>query len=328
MQKSTTATPPVELIIAIVLAAVLIAGSLIFLGLQFRPKADESSADFDAEQLKQELTTEILAEVRQQIQQQPVSTQSGDAVPVPDSDQFTQDLKAEILAEVQNADFIDPVIDAGIQRYVAKQQETQANARAEQARLAQEKAKNVPPVDAEVDHVYGNPDAVISLIEYSDFECPFCKSYHPNPKQVVDDSDGGVNLVYRHYPLGFHNPGAQKQAEASECAADLGGNDAFWKYTDAIYERTTSNGKGFPIENLVPLAEELGLDGEQFRACLDSEKYAQRVKDDLSEGTASGITGTPGTIILNNETGEVRLASGALPAAQIQAKIEELLPQE
>ena len=324
MKKSATATTPVELIVAILLAAVLIAGSLIFLGLQFRPKADESSAGFDAEQFKQEVKAEILTEVRQQ----PVSTQSGDAAPAPDSDQLPQDIKAEILAEVQNAEFIDPVIDAGIQRYVAKQQEAQANARVEQERLAQEKAKNVPPVDAAVDHIYGSPDAVISLIEYSDFECPFCKSYHPNPKQVVDDSEGSVNLVYRHYPLGFHNPGAQKQAEASECAADLGGSEAFWKYADAIYERTTSNGKGFPIENLVPMAEELGLDGELFRECLESEKYAQRVKDDLSEGAASGITGTPGTIIMNNDTGEVRLASGALPATQIQAKVRELLPQE
>ncbi len=328
MKNHPTATAPVELIVAILLAAVLVAGSLIFLGVQFRPKANESSSDFDVEKLKQELKSEILEDVRQQAQQQPASTQSGDAAPVPDSDQLQQDLKAEILAEVQSAEFIDPVIDSGIQRYVVKQQETQANARAEQARLAQEKAKNVPPVDVEVDHIYGNTDALISLIEYSDFECPFCKSYHPNPKKVVDDSEGTVNLVYRHYPLGFHNPGAQKQAEASECAADLGGNDAFWKYADAIYERTTSNGKGFPIENLVPLAEELGLDGEQFRECLDSEKYAQRVKDNLSEGTASGITGTPGTIIVNNETGEVRLASGALPATQIQAKIQELLPQE
>jgi protein-disulfide isomerase len=294
------AAKPVELIVAIVFAAVLIAGSVVFLGLQLAPQTEDvadtpSTPPFDAEQLKQELKMEITS---------------------------------EILAEVQNTTFIDPVIDAAIQRYVARQQEAQEKARAEQQRLAQEKAKNVPRVDLERDHIYGNPEAVISLIEYSDFECPFCKTFHPNPKKVVDDSDGKVNLVYRHYPLGFHNPGAQKQAEASECAAELGGNEAFWKYADAIYDRTTSNGNGFPLENLVPLAEELGLDSERFRECLDSGKYAELVQNQLKDGTNSGITGTPGTIILNNKTGEARLASGALPPEQLQANVQQLLSQE
>lgn len=325
MKKAET---PVELIVAILLAAVLIAGSLVFLGFQFRPQAESVSATFDAEQLKQQIKTEILAEVRQESRPESGQSQSTDGTLDFDPEQFKQDLKTEILTEVQNTEFIDPVIDAGIQRYVIKQQEAQANARAEQERLAQEKAKNVRKVDPERDHIYGNPDALITLIEYSDFECPYCKSYHPNPKQVVDDSDGQVNWVYRHYPLQFHNPGAQKQAEASECAAELGGNDAFWKYTDTIYERTTSNGRGFPIENLVPLAEELGLDADAFRECLESEKYAERVQEELKEGANSGITGTPGTIILNNETGEVRLASGALPVNQLQARVQELLPQE
>lgn len=326
MKQATTT--PIELIVAIILAAVLIAGSLVFLGLQFRSQSGESSPAFDAEQLKQEMKAEILAEARQQDPQQPAQSQSGDVTPAFDAEQLKQELKVEILEEVQNEKFIDPVIDAGIQRYVRKQQEAQANTRAEQQRLAQEKAKNVRKVNPERDHIYGNPDALITLIEYSDFECPYCKSYHPNPKKVVDDSEGQVNWVYRHYPLTFHNPGAQKQAEASECAAELGGNDAFWKYANTIYERTTSNGKGFPIENLVPLAEELGLDAEKFRECLDSEKYTERVQAELKEGANSGITGTPGTIILNNETGEVRLASGALPASQLQARIQELLPQE
>lgn len=324
MKHTMMGKTPVELLSAIVLAAVLISGSLVFLGWQLRPRPDETAPAIDRQQLKQDITAEVLAEIQKKQDAADGDTLAAEAVPALD----TEELRAEILAEVQNADFIDPIIDAGIQRYIAKQQEAQAEAREAQARQAEEKARNVPPLDPENDHIYGNPDALITLIEYSDFECPFCKTYHPNPKQVVDESDGTVNLVYRHYPLAFHNPGAQKQAEASECAAELGGNDAFWQYADAIYERTTSNGQGFPLENLVPLAEEIGLDAEAFRECVDSDRYAQYVKDQMSAGAASGITGTPGTIIRNNETGEVRLASGALPVAQIHAKIQELLPQE
>ena len=99
----------------------------------------------------------------------------------------------------------------------------------------------------------------------------------------------------------------------------------FWKYADLIYERTTSNGKGFPIENLVPLAEEIGLDRDQFQACLESERYAKRVQEDFQEGTSSGISGTPGNILLNNTTGEVKLKSGALPVEALKVEINKML---
>ena len=134
-----------------------------------------------------------------------------------------------------------------------------------------------------------------------------------------------VNWVYRHFPLAFHNPGAQKQAEASECANELGGNKAFWKYTDSIYERTKSNGDGFPVHKLTPLAKQIGLDESKFRTCLESGKYTARVKEDLIEGTQIGINGTPGNILLNNETGAVKLKPGAIPLATLKAEVERLL---
>jgi protein-disulfide isomerase len=180
-------------------------------------------------------------------------------------------------------------------------------------------------VSAERDHIYGNPDASVSLIEYSDFECPFCKRFHPTAKKIVEAYDGEVNWVYRHFPLAFHNPGAQKQAEASECAAALGGNDAFWRYTDLIYKRTRSNGKGFPISKLVPLAKEIGLEEAEFRQCLDEGRFAERVKEDIEEGSRVGITGTPGTILLHNTTGEVIPQPGAAPFNTFKQLIDQLL---
>jgi protein-disulfide isomerase len=216
-------------------------------------------------------------------------------------------------------------IDAGIERYVQKQREAREKTRSEQARLAAAKAKNVRRVSKSRDHIRGNPDAKVSLIEYSDFECPFCKRFHPTAKKLVETYGGKVNWVYRHFPLAFHNPGAQKEAEASECAAELGGNDAFWKYADLIYQRTHSNGKGFPLTGLVPLAKEIGLDGKKFQACLDSGKMAARVAEDSNEGVRIGITGTPGNVLLNNETGAVALKPGAFPLEVMKGEIDHLL---
>lgn len=216
-------------------------------------------------------------------------------------------------------------IAIGIEQYVQRQQETRRRAQSQARLSAAEKTKNVRRVSATRDHIYGNPDAKVSLIEYSDFECPFCKRFHPTAKQIVDAYDGKVNWVYRHFPLAYHNPGAQKQAEASECANELGGNEAFWKYANTIYERTTSNGKGFPLNKLVPLAKEVGLDEKKFQECLDTGRYTARVKEDFNEGVKIGITSTPGNVLLNNETGAVRLTAGAVPFAVLKGQIDQLL---
>lgn len=242
-----------------------------------------------------------------------------------DEDHLVQRLKDEIMQELREGDFLKKEIEAGIKDYEAGKAQAQVDARAEQQRLASEKAKNVRRVSANRDHIFGNSDAEVSLIEYSDFECPYCKRYHLTPKAAVEAYGGRVNWVYRHFPLNFHNPGAQKQAEASECAGELGGNDSFWAYTDAIYERTKSNGKGFPLEGLVPLAEQLGLASEAFEDCLSSGKHAGRVREDLEEGASIGIAGTPGTIVLNNKTGNVRKVNGALPLARLKKEIDLLL---
>jgi len=224
-----------------------------------------------------------------------------------------------------NGQVLDKAIDQGIQRYLDRQQAEREAARAEQVRMTQEKAKQVRHPSADRDHIRGNPKAIISLIEYSDFECPYCKRFHETAKQLLAAHGDELNWVWRHYPLNFHNPGTQSESEAAECAAELGGADAFWRYTDAIIARTTSGGKGFPSDQLTPLATELGLDSERFQQCLDSGRYADRVAEDLKEGASIGITGTPGNILLNNKTGEVRVLSGALPQAAFDASITELM---
>ncbi|MGH8352136.1 MAG: DsbA family protein [Pseudomonas sp.] len=207
-------------------------------------------------------------------------------------------------------------VEQGIQAFLDKQRQAQKQ-------RPNELAKNVPPPSKD-DHLYGNPDAAVTLIEYSDFECPFCKRFHDTAKQLVDASNGQVNWAYRSFPLGFHNPGAQKEAEAAECAAELGGNAAFWQFANTIFARTTSNGKGFPIEKLTPLAAEIGLDEARFRQCLDSERFAQKVQQQMAAGEQAGISGTPGNILYHKPSGRVIAIHGAQPLERLQQAVQAL----
>ena len=179
-------------------------------------------------------------------------------------------------------------------------------------------AGDVKPVDAKTDHIRGNPDAKVSVIEYSDFECPFCSRNHPTMQQILDTYGDDVNWVYRHYPLPFH-PNAQKAAEASECAAELGGNDVFWKMTDMIMEKGADN------TQLASYAKAVGLNEAKFTECLNSGKHAQVVTDDMTGGSAAGVNGTPGNIVLNNETKDSRNVSGAQPFSAFKTVIDEML---
>lgn len=179
-------------------------------------------------------------------------------------------------------------------------------------------AGDVKPVDPAVDHIRGNPDAPVSVIEYSDFECPFCSRNHPTMQQIVDTYGDDVNWVYRHFPLSFH-PNAQKAAEASECAAELGGNDKFWEMADMIME------KGADGTQFESYAAAIGLNAAAFKDCLDSGKMAAVVQSQMTEGSTAGVSGTPGNIVLKNGTKESRMVSGAQPFSAFQAVIDEML---
>lgn len=176
--------------------------------------------------------------------------------------------------------------------------------------------KPVRAVDEKTDHIRGPKNAKVTLIEYSDFECPFCKRHAPSMAQALKDFPKDVRIVFRHYPLSFHQ-NAQKQAEASECVAKLAGNDAFWNFHDKIFERTASNGTGFANESLAPLAKEVGVKDEAaFKKCLDSGEMAGRVASDMASGNDSGVEGTPATFVNG------QLISGAVPYETMKTSIQ------
>ncbi|HQR05656.1 MAG TPA: DsbA family protein [Gemmatales bacterium] len=187
-----------------------------------------------------------------------------------------------------------------------------------------ESVQNLPPIDVKTDHIRGNPNASVAVIEYSDFECPFCKRHHSTMKQIMETYSKDVLWIYRHYPLNFH-ANAQKEEEAVDCAAEQGGNDAFWRFADIIFDKTTSNGTGFPLTELPVAAKAIGLNADQFQTCLDSGKYADHVKTMMAGGTAAGISGTPGNVIVNRKTQENKLLSGALPFEQFKTVIDGFL---
>ena len=163
-----------------------------------------------------------------------------------------------------------------LKEYQAQQEQ---KALEEQKKAEQEKielAKKVAPI-SEKDHIYGNKDAEITIYEYSDFECPFCKRFYKTPEKVVDESDGKVNLVFRHLPLPFHGENAMKEALATECAGEQG---KFWEMHDAIFGETQSNGKGVD-GGVEKLAKQIGLDMNKFTACLNSKKFESKVQADM-----------------------------------------------
>ena len=235
----------------------------------------------------------------------------------------------QIIQSLEKSGALDRAIDRGIERYRQKQMNAaQAKQQKEEAQKAA-MAKNARPVSPTKDFIYGKPDAIISIIEYSDFECPFCKQFSEIPNKVVDSMPDQVNLVWRNFPLSFHDPMATKEAIAAVCAAEQGGNAAFWKYTDDIFKNTRSNGQGIPSTNgvdpLLALAKEQGMNIEKFDACLQSDAAAKQVSADLEDGLNAGISGTPGVILVNHKTGTFNVLAGAVPEDVLKQEVKNLL---
>lgn len=171
------------------------------------------------------------------------------------------------------------------------------------------------------DHMRGPVNAKITMIEYSDLECPFCKRFHPTLQQALNEFPNDVRWVYRHFPLEQLHSKAPKEAEATECAGEQG---KFWEMVDLIFEVTPAN-DGLDLKELPALAQKAGVtDVQQFQECLDSGKYADRVAKDLADAEAAGGQGTPYTVLIGPGGTKVPI-SGAQPYASLKAAIEQLL---
>ncbi len=183
-------------------------------------------------------------------------------------------------------------------------------------------------VSLDDDPVKGNPDAPVTLVEFSDFQCPFCKRFHQNTLPLILENyvdTGKVKFVYRDFPIvSIHPNGAVVTALAAECADEQG---IFWQYHDKIFQNQ-KNWERLATEDVVNVlksyAVDLALDTKQFNECLDSGKYLNEVNNDLKEGNSYGITGTPSFFIGNEKSGYIKL-TGAQPYSVFQNIFDQLL---
>ncbi len=169
-------------------------------------------------------------------------------------------------------------------------------------------------VSVDDDPVLGNEDALVTIVEFSDFQCPFCKKANDEALSLVKENyvkTGKVKLVFRDFPLEFH-PEAEVAALAAECADEQG---KFWEYHDVLFANQDSLGDA----NYKVWAEELGLDTEQFNDCYKSLKYLDEVRSDLVDGQKYGVSGTPAFFV------DGRLISGAQPYSVFKQEIENAL---
>ena len=155
--------------------------------------------------------------------------------------------------------------------------------------------------------VYGNIDAPVTIVEFSDFECPFCARLHPTLKRIVDESDGQINWEYRHLPLPSHR-NAELAAAVVECVGRNIGNKAFWEYGDIVFNNQRSVNGPF----LTGIASDLGLPEDELQTCINTDEIRDQVRTDLATARALGGSGTPFSVVVYAD-GSIRPVSGALP---------------
>lgn len=181
------------------------------------------------------------------------------------------------------------------------------------------------------DPILGNNEAPVTIIEFSDYECPFCKRYVEQAyvqikKDYIDT--GKVKMIYRDNPLPSHEPLATTEAMAANCAREQGSDEAYFKYHDEVFKRTTSNGNGLTIEDLYKIATYLDLNSEKLKECVESDRYRSEIIRDSQDASVIGATGTPTFFIGKSTTANyidgIKVV-GAQPYAVFKAIIDEQL---
>ena len=204
-----------------------------------------------------------------------------------------------------------------IEQYLRQQRETQAfqdfiTGLEEANQVAYEIGPYRVAVDVEGEPVRGPAEAPVTIVEFSDFECPYCSRVVPTLDRIQESYGDRVRLVFKQFPLRNIHPNAQKAAEASLCAQDQG---RFWELHDAMF----ADQRNLGVPALKAKAGELGLDAAAFAECLDSDRYAEAVQEDLEQGSEAGVSGTPAMFING------RFVSGAVPYEQIAQGVDEEL---
>jgi len=173
--------------------------------------------------------------------------------------------------------------------------------------------------------------AKVAIIEFSDFECPFCQKFHKDSYDtlVKDYVDTGKAVIsFRDYPLPFHEPKASLAANLAQCVKESKGDAAFFKFKDLYFKNTVSNGKGLDDSKLNEILQQAGVNATSVKDCASKEKFKDEIAKDMADGQAAGVSGTPSFIIGKlTADGMVdgELVVGALPLAQLKTTIDKYL---
>lgn len=175
------------------------------------------------------------------------------------------------------------------------------------------------------DHILGNPAAPVMIVEYSDFDCEFCKDFHNTLNQIIANSgvNGKVAWVFRHFPLSEIHPNALAHARASECIAATSGNDAFWKFSNALFANQPVNPQSYGT-----LASSIGISGDAFASCYSTASMTldARIAADRQNALDIGAQGTPYSLILVTGKPPVVMA-GAYSYDAVKQLVDEALAQ-
>ena len=252
---------------------------------------------------------------------------------VSDREALKAELLQELLADPRLRQLIREEIKAHYQREVEQRKEKWRQRKQEQQARVR---KYLPPVRPGQEWVYGNPNAAVTVVEYSDFDCPFCRRLHPTLKRLVDDSNGRINWVYRHFlDTRRGGEGALLKAQAAECAGRLGDNEAFWRFTERLFLQPIPRGRRSPqvddakqaLAAIAKAAKEAGVDDDRLLSCVNQGTYRQAVLEDVEGGKRMGLKGTPASILIHNPTGKTNYRPGALSLRRLQQQIESLTGQ-
>ncbi len=176
----------------------------------------------------------------------------------------------------------------------------------------------------EADHILGNSEAKYALVEYSDFDCTFCSTFHTTGQQFLEEVGSEAMWVYRHFPLSALHPNAETKAIASECVAVQGGDEAFWDYADILFAEQSQQFTGADdlSSYLADKAAQVGVNASTFSNCLNNRQAIDRVNADIKSAQTAGVQGTPGNFLLNLETGDAVALQGAVPLDTVVNALE------
>ncbi len=190
-----------------------------------------------------------------------------------------------------------------------------------------EETKQILSVKSD-DYVWGNPQAPVKLVLFTDLECPFCKRFDATLNTVMDTygKDGKLAIVYRHFPLTNIHKKALPEAQALECAGKLGGNEAFWKFVSRIFSVTTSN-DGLDPKELPNIASFVGLNTKDFNACVANNNFADKIQKQQQDGVKIGVQGTPHSVVVA-QNGKTFVINGAQDVTGVTSIIDTALTEK